>query len=129
MRQQRHVGARQDRQPDDVDVLLERGRDDHLGRLAQAGVDDLEALVAQAAGEHLGAAVVAVEAGLGDEHLDRSVGHGAIVARPSGGEPALGRRRRSAVVRRRRPPLEVGEELGAGLVAASGRAQDRRSSS
>ena len=61
--------------PDDVDVLLERRRGDHLGRLAQARVDDLEALVAQAPREHLGAAVVAVEAGLRDEHLDRSVGH------------------------------------------------------
>ena len=61
-RHERHVGARQDRQADDVDVLLEGGRGDHLGRLAQAGVDDLEALVAQAAGEDLGATVVAVEA-------------------------------------------------------------------
>ena len=63
--------ARQDREADDVDVLLEGRRDDHLRRLAQAGVDDLEAFVAEAAGEHLGAAVVAVEAGLGDEDLDR----------------------------------------------------------
>ena len=75
------MGARQDRQPDDVDVLLERRRRDHLGRLAEARVDDLEALVAEAAGEDLGAAVVAVEAGLGDEHLDRAVGHGPIVPR------------------------------------------------
>ena len=52
----------QDRQPDDVDVLLEGGRRDHLGRLAKTGVDDLEALVAQPAGEHLGATVVAIEA-------------------------------------------------------------------
>jgi hypothetical protein len=44
-RHQRHVGARQDRQPHDVDVLLERGRGDHLGRLTKAGVDDLESLV------------------------------------------------------------------------------------
>ena len=72
---ERHVGAGQDRQADDVDVLLERGGHDHLGRLAEARVDDLEALVAQAAGEHLGAAVVAVEAGLRDQHLERSVGH------------------------------------------------------
>ena len=75
-RQQRHVRAGQDRQPDHVDVLLERSGDDHLRRLAQAGVDDLEALVAQAAREHLRATVVAVEAGLGDEHLDRADGHG-----------------------------------------------------
>ena len=43
------------------------------GRLAQPGVDDLEPLVAQAAGEDLRAAVVAVEAGLGDEDADRRV--------------------------------------------------------
>ena len=72
--------ARQDRQADHVDVLLERGRRDHLGRLAEARVDDLEALVAQAAGEHLGAAIVAVEARLGDQHLERSIGHDPIVA-------------------------------------------------
>ena len=78
------MGAGQDRQPDHVDVLLEGGGDDHLRRLAQARVDDLEALVAQAAREHLGAPVVAVEAGLGDEDLDRSVGHGAD-CNPSGG--------------------------------------------
>ena len=40
------------------------------------GVDDLEALVAEPAGEHLRAAIVAVEAGLGDQHLERSLGHG-----------------------------------------------------
>ena len=72
--------ARQDRQPDHIDVLLERGRGDHLGRLAETRVDDLEALVAQSPGEHLGAPVMAVEAGLRDEHLERSLGHGPIVA-------------------------------------------------
>jgi Zn-dependent protease with chaperone function len=76
-RHQRHVGTRQDGQADHVDVLLERCRGDHLGRLAEAGVDDLEPFVAQAAGEDLGAAIVAVEAGLGDEHLERAIGHGA----------------------------------------------------
>src|SRR5262245_37087038 len=60
-RDERHVGAAQDRQADDVDVLLERRVHDHLGRLAKARVDDLEALVAEAAGEDLRAAVVAVE--------------------------------------------------------------------
>ena len=68
--------AGQDREADDVDVLLERGGRDHLGRLAEPGVDDLEPLVAESAREHLGAAVMAVEAGLRDEHLDRPVGHG-----------------------------------------------------
>ena len=58
------------------------------------GVDDLEALVAEAAGEDLGAAVVAVEAGLGDEHLDRSVGHGRIVTRAHEARRASARRER-----------------------------------
>ena len=41
--------------------------DDLLRRLAQAGVDDLHAGVAQRARDDLGAAIVAVEARLGDD--------------------------------------------------------------
>ena len=85
---ERHVRARQDRHAHDVDVLLERGGHDHVRGLPEARVHDLEALVAEAACEHLGATVVAVEPGLGDQHLQRSVGHGPIVvagrARPFG---------------------------------------------
>ncbi len=76
--------AGQDRQPDHIDVLLERRRGDHLGRLAKPRVNDLEALVAQPAGEDLGAAIVAIESGLGDEHLDRPVGHRPIIASVAG---------------------------------------------
>ena len=61
-------------------LVLVGGIGDHLGCLAQAGVDHLEALVTEPAGEHLGAPVVAVEAGLGNQHPYRSVhlavGHG-----------------------------------------------------
>ena len=64
------------RQADDVHVFLQRGFGDHLGRLAQAGVDDLHAGVAQGAGDDLGAAVVAVEAGLGDQDTDFAIGFG-----------------------------------------------------
>ena len=85
-----HVRTGQDGQADDVDIFLERGRGDHLGRLSEARVDDLEALVAQPTREHLGAAVVAVEAGLGDQHLERSVSHGAIVAHPTTGSAVAG---------------------------------------
>ena len=46
------------------------GLDDLLRRLVQAGVDDLHAGVAQRAGDDLGAAVVPVEAGLGDDDAD-----------------------------------------------------------
>ena len=80
-RQERHVRARQDREPDDVDVLLLGGVGDHLRCLPQAGVDDLEPLVAEAASEDLRAAVVPVETRLGDEDADRRVGHaGPILA-------------------------------------------------
>ena len=58
------VRAGQDRQADDVGVLLQRGGDDLLGRLAQAGVDHFHAGVAQRARDDLGAAVVPVEPGL-----------------------------------------------------------------
>jgi hypothetical protein len=61
------VGPGQRRQPDGVDVLLDGGLDDLLGCLMQPGVDDLVPGVAQRSGDHLGAAVVAVEARLGDE--------------------------------------------------------------
>ncbi len=64
------VGAGEDGEADAVDVLLDGGRDDHLGGLAEAGVDDLHASVAEGAGDDLCAAVVAVEAGLGYEDAD-----------------------------------------------------------
>ena len=66
------VRAREDRQADDVGVLLQRGRRNLLGRLPQAGVDDLHAGVAQRARNDLGAAVVAVEARLGDDDSEFS---------------------------------------------------------
>ena len=85
LRDERHVRAGEDRQPDGVGVLLEHGLDDLLRRLVQAGVDDLHAGVAQRAGDDLRAAVVAVEAGLGDDDADLARGggggHGRILAR------------------------------------------------
>ena len=70
--EERHVGAGEHRQADGVGVLLDRGLDDLLRRLVQAGVDDLDAGVAQRARHDLGAAVVPVEAGLGHDHADRA---------------------------------------------------------
>ena len=70
------VRAGQDGEADDVDVFLNGGGGDHLGSLAQAGVDDFHAGVAQGAGDDFCAAVVAVEAGLGDEDADFLCGHG-----------------------------------------------------
>ncbi len=50
--------------------------DDHFGSLAQAGVDDFHSGVAQCARDDLGAAIMAVEAGLGDEYANLAVcGH------------------------------------------------------
>ncbi len=60
------VGAGEDGEADDVDIFLDGGGGDHLWGLAEAGVDDLHAGVAEGAGDYFGAAVVAVEAGLGD---------------------------------------------------------------
>ncbi len=66
-RRERHVRARQHRQPDRVDVLVDgRGRD-RVGRLEQPGVDHLEAGVAQDARHDLHPAVVSVETDLGDQ--------------------------------------------------------------
>jgi hypothetical protein len=62
------VGARQDRQADDVGVLLQRGRGNLLRRLPQAGVDDFHAGIAKRPGDHFGAAIVPVEARLRDHH-------------------------------------------------------------
>ena len=57
------VGAGENRQADDVGVLLQRGRGDLLRRLAQAGVDDLHPRVAQRARDDLGAPVVPIKPG------------------------------------------------------------------
>src|SRR5581483_10740370 len=75
-REQLHVRAREDAQPDDVHVLLQRRLGDHLRRLADAGVDDLHPGIAERARDDLRAAVVAVEPRLGDEHAQLAVCHG-----------------------------------------------------
>ena len=72
-REERHVGAAEDREAHDVDVLLDGGGRDHLGRLVEARVDDLHAGVAQRGRDHLGAAIVPVEPRLGDEHANGTV--------------------------------------------------------
>ena len=63
--------AGQDADADDVDVLLDRRLDDLLRRAMQAGVDDVHAGVAQRARDDLDAAVMAVEADLGDDDANR----------------------------------------------------------
>ena len=66
--------AGEDRDPDGVGVLLDRGLDDLLRRLVQTGVDDLHPGVAQRPRDDLRAAVVPVETRLRDHDSDLS-GH------------------------------------------------------
>ena len=66
------VGSGEDGEADAVDVLLDGGGDDHLRRLAKAGVDDLHSGVAEGAGDDFRATVVAVEAGFCDKDADWS---------------------------------------------------------
>jgi hypothetical protein len=68
LRAKRVVRAGENGEADHVDIFLYGGRGDHLGRLAQASVDHFHAGVAERASDDLGAAVVAVEAGLGNQH-------------------------------------------------------------
>src|SRR5262249_24063953 len=65
-----HVGPGQNREPDRISVLLQRRRDNLLGRLTKAGVDDFPARVAQRACDHLGATVMAIESRLRDNDAD-----------------------------------------------------------
>jgi hypothetical protein len=69
-REQGHMRTGQHGQTDRVHVLLDRGGDDLLRGLMQAGVDDLDPGVAQRAGYHLRPPVVPVQAGLGDDDAD-----------------------------------------------------------
>src|SRR5262249_398723 len=68
------VRAGQHAEPDGVGVLLDGGGDDLLGRLMQAGVDHLEPRIPKSARDDLGAAVVAVEPGLGHDDSDGALG-------------------------------------------------------
>src|SRR3954468_18290271 len=68
---ERKVRTGQDRQPHDLDVLLDGDVGDGVRALPQPEIDNLEPGVAQSAGDELGAAVVTVETGLGDEDTDR----------------------------------------------------------
>ena len=69
------MGAGQDRETHDVDILLDRRSGDLPGRLPEAGVDDLHAGVAERARDDLRAAVVPVEAGLRDENANGPLAH------------------------------------------------------
>ena len=112
-RDERHVRAREDRDADRVRVLLDRGLDDLLRCLVEAGVDHLHTRVAERPGDDLGAAVVSVEAGLGDDHANPlphqggSIRRWPFLSRPGGRRAGTHLPRRSpesryAAARRRR---------------------------
>lgn len=67
--------AGEDREADHVDVFLDGGGGDHLWSLAQAGVHDFHAGVAQGPGDYFCAAVVAIEARLGNQHTNLLLHH------------------------------------------------------
>src|ERR1700682_1575069 len=94
------VRPRENREPDDLHVFLQRGTDDHLRRLAQTGVDDLHAGIAKGAGDHLSPAIVAVETGLRNENADFLLsGHRDHLTTEGAGSTAseLGRRGRPSL--------------------------------
>jgi hypothetical protein len=83
------VSTGQDGEADYVHVFLDGGGGDHLGGLAEAGVDDFHAGIAQGAGDYLRAAVVAVQAGLGNQHSDFLLRHYSRFFRAAGYQGAL----------------------------------------
>ena len=69
------VRAGEDGKADDVDVFLDGGGGDHLRRLAEAGVNHFHASVTQCARDNLRSAIVAIQAGLGNQHSYFFIGH------------------------------------------------------
>jgi hypothetical protein len=105
------MGAREDREADHVDSLLQRGGGDLRGGQADALVDDVHAHVARAHRDLLGAVGMAVEAGLADQDLRAAA------------EPLSELRHLPAQLRelpRRAAAVGVLERLAAGLADAGG---------
>jgi hypothetical protein len=61
---------RQAAQPHDIDILLDGCRGDLRRLLPQTCIDNLDTRIAQGEGENLGAAVVAIQTGLGNQNAD-----------------------------------------------------------
>src|SRR5262245_51431096 len=89
------MGPRQDREPDDVHVLLDRRLDDLLGRPLQPGVDHLDPGVTEGVGDDLGPAIVTIEPGLGDEDLHDTAKAGSQRAPPRGSSETFSGARRT----------------------------------
>src|SRR5579859_4362840 len=73
-RKKGHVRAGEDGNADGIGVLLEGGVHDHLAGLMQSGVDHLETGMPEGRHDDFGAAVVAVQAGLGDDDPELPLG-------------------------------------------------------
>ena len=98
-RHQRHVGAAQEAQAQPIGVFIGHGPHDGLGRLPQPRVDHMKAMIAQPARHDFDAAIVAVEADLGEnDPRRRGVIHRLALAPP--GESLT---RSSAHTGRKRP--------------------------
>ena len=114
-----HVGAGQDRERDDVHVLLERRAGDHLGGLVKAGVDDLHPGIPQRGGDYLGSTIVAVQTRLGHENPDPAFRHIRDTA------PLCARARINESRRRLRPLIPEGRQAKL-PVPGGGRQRDTR---
>lgn len=81
-----HMGSAEDRESDDIDILLNGGGRDHLRGLVQSRVDDLHASVAKCCGHHFRATIVAIEARLRYKDADRTR-HGGVFEETNGRSP------------------------------------------
>lgn len=74
-RKQGVVRAGHDGEPHRIDVFLNRGHRNHVGRLMKPRVHNLKARIAERACHDFGAAIVAVETRLGDEDSNLGRAH------------------------------------------------------
>src|SRR5262249_26242987 len=73
LRKYGHLDAGQEAHTEHVDIFLDGGGHDFIGRPMKARVDDVHAGVAQRPRNNFDAAIVAVEPNLGEEHADRHI--------------------------------------------------------
>ena len=70
-RHDRVMAPGEDRKPDNLHIFLQGGIDNHFRGLSQTSINDFHARVAQGPRNDLGAAVMAVESRLGNQHPNR----------------------------------------------------------
>ena len=76
--QQRCMGTREDGATDNIDIFFNGSSNNRVNGAAQPGVDHFKTFVTEPACQHLGAAVMAVETRLGDQHANwrHALSHG-----------------------------------------------------